>query len=47
MKKNKIISIVLTLVLCIGCLTGCMGNVGTVTINADGSGVAVIKTGFT
>lgn len=47
MKKLRIISVVLAVVLCIGCLTGCVGNLSTVTINEDGSGTVYAKVGFT
>lgn len=47
MKKSRLISIVLAVALCVGCLTGCMGNVSSISINEDGSGTALIKQGFT
>ena len=47
MKKLRLFSVVLAVVLCIGCLTGCVGNLSTVTINEDGSGTIFAKVGFT
>ena len=47
MKKSRLISIVLAVALCVGCLTGCMGNVSSISINEDGSGTALVKKGFT
>lgn len=47
MKKLRLFSVVLAVVLCIGCLTGCVGNLSSVTINEDGSGTVYAKVGLT
>ena len=47
MRKIKAMSVLLTFVMLCSLLTGCVGNVGNVTINADGSGTITMSAGFT
>ena len=47
MRKIKAMSVLLTFVMLCSLLTGCVGNVGDVTINADGSGTITMSAGFT
>lgn len=47
MKKIKAMSILLTFVMLCSLLTGCVGNIGDITINSDGSGTITMSMGFT
>ena len=47
MKKLRLVLRVLAVILCFCCLTGCMGNLSSVTINKDGSGTINAKVGLT
>ena len=47
MKKTKIVSLLMAMVMCCSLLTGCMGAVADVQINKDGSGVATVSAGMT
>lgn len=47
MKKTRIVSVILSLVLMCSLLTGCVGNVSKVTLNKDGSGTITMSAGFT
>ena len=43
MKKTKLVSTILSLVLICSLMTGCVGNVGEITLNKDGSGTITIQ----
>lgn len=47
MKKTKLVSTILSLVLICSLMTGCVGNVGEITLNKDGSGTITMSAGFT
>lgn len=47
MKKMRMLSLTLVMALCCSLLTGCMGAVGEVKVNADGSGVITLSAGMT
>ena len=47
MKKIKMLSLVLAMALCCSMLTGCMGAIAEVEVNADGSGTVALSAGMT
>jgi len=47
MRKIKAMSVLLVFVMMCSLLTGCVGNVGKVQLNADGSGTITMSAGFT
>lgn len=47
MKKLRLLLRVLAVILCFCCLTGCVGNLSSVSINKDGSGTINAKVGMT
>ena len=46
-KKTKALALFLTMAMIVACLTGCMGVVSSVEINADESGSITVRAGYT
>ena len=44
-KKTKALALFLTMAMIVACLTGCMGVVSSVEINADESGSITVRAG--